>query len=130
MANTGRTSQDALSTSSRDLRITGESMGEFLPGEPQALPSRPEITDVVIQLFTHRSVTEPILVPAVVEPLLVLVLAGAARVEERGLGASGKLPRSVPAIFSSPVPMSRMKCAGRRTEAIPSKSCIFIWGFP
>src|SRR5690348_5889206 len=59
MANTGRTSQDALSTSSRDLRITGESMGEFLPGEPQALPSRPEITDVVIQLFTHRSVTEP-----------------------------------------------------------------------
>lgn len=86
MANIGRTSQDALSTSSRDLRINGESMGEFLPGEPQALPSRPEITDVVIQLFTHRSVTEPILVPAVVEPLLVLVLAGAATVEERALG--------------------------------------------
>ena len=86
MANTGRTSQEPMSTSSRDLRITGESMADYLPGEPQPLPSRLEIKDIVIALFTHRSVSEPILVPAVVEPLLVLVLAGAARVEERALG--------------------------------------------
>jgi len=83
MANTGHTSQEPVSTSSLDLRITGESMREYLPGEPQALPPCREIRDIVIQLFTHRSVIEPILVPAVVEPLLVLVLAGAARVEER-----------------------------------------------
>lgn len=86
MANTGRTFQNPMSTSSRNLRITGESMGEFLPGETQALQSRLEIQEVMIQLFIHRSVIEPILVPAVVEPLLVLVLAGAARVEERALG--------------------------------------------
>lgn len=86
MANTGRTSQEPMSTSSRDLRITGESMADYLPGEPQPLPSRLEIKDIVIALFTHRSVSEPILVPAVVEPLLVLVLAGAARVEERAQG--------------------------------------------
>jgi AraC family transcriptional regulator len=67
-------------------RITGESMADYLPGEPLALTSRPQIDDVVIQLFSHRSINEPITVPAVVEPLLVLVLAGAARVEERALG--------------------------------------------
>jgi len=38
-----------------------------------------------VHLFSHRTITEPIRVPAVVEPLLVLVLAGTARVEERGL---------------------------------------------
>ncbi|WPO47988.1 AraC family transcriptional regulator [Pseudomonas sp. S1Bt23] len=86
MANTGRTSLEQGSTSSQDLRITGQSMREYLPGEPQDLPPSPEIKDIVIQLFTHRSVIEPILVPAVVEPLLVLVLAGAARVDERVLG--------------------------------------------
>jgi len=83
MATNGRTSQAPLSTSRQDLRITGESMREYLPGDAQTFPPRLEIKDVVIQLFTHRSVIEPILVPAVVEPLLVLVLAGAARVEER-----------------------------------------------
>ncbi|CAI8978326.1 AraC family transcriptional regulator [Pseudomonas sp. IT-347P] len=88
MATNGRTSPQSLSISSQDLRITGESMREYLPGEPQAIPPRLAIKDVVIQLFTHRSVIEPILVPAVVEPLLVLVLTGAARVEERVSGGA------------------------------------------
>ncbi|MGY2226722.1 helix-turn-helix domain-containing protein [Pseudomonas gingeri] len=61
-------------------------MRDYLPGESRDQPSRPQIQDVVIQLFSHHSIVEPILVPAVVEPLLVLVLAGAARVEERVLG--------------------------------------------
>ena len=67
-------------------RITGESMLHYLPGTPQALPPRPQMQDVVVLRFSHRSIVEPILVPAVVEPLLVWVLAGAARVEERALG--------------------------------------------
>ncbi|WP_212809539.1 AraC family transcriptional regulator [Pseudomonas sp. Ost2] len=61
-------------------------MRDYLPGESRDQPSRPQIQDVVIQLFSHHSIVEPILVPAVVEPLLVLVLAGAARVEERAFG--------------------------------------------
>lgn len=67
-------------------RITAESMLHYLPGEQQALPPRPQMQDVVVQLFTHHTIVEPILVPAVVEPLLVLVLAGAANIEERSLG--------------------------------------------
>ena len=67
-------------------RITGESMLHYLPGTPQALPPRPHMQDVVALRFCHHSIVEQILVPAVVEPLLVWVLAGAARVEERALG--------------------------------------------
>ncbi|MCQ4331527.1 helix-turn-helix domain-containing protein [Stutzerimonas stutzeri] len=61
-------------------------MPHYLPGTSQVLPSRSPLQDVVVQLFSHQSIVEPILVPAAVEPLLVWVLAGAARVEERALG--------------------------------------------
>jgi AraC family transcriptional regulator len=78
---------DPQNTVSSDAqRITAESMRHYLPGIPQALPPRSHMQDVVVQLFSHHSIVEPILVPAAVEPLLVWVLAGAARVEERALG--------------------------------------------
>lgn len=63
-----------------------QSMSHYLPGEAHATAQQPPMQDVVVQLFSHRTIVEPIQVPAVVEPLLVLVLAGAARVEERTPG--------------------------------------------
>ena len=71
-------------------RITAESMPHHLPGTPQVYPRLPQMQDVMVQLFSHHSTVEPILVPAVVEPLLVLVLAGSALVEERSLGGEWK----------------------------------------
>ena len=71
-------------------RITAESMPHHLPGTPRVVPLLPQMQDVMVQLFSHHSTVEPILVPAVVEPLLVLVLAGMARVEERSLGGEWK----------------------------------------
>lgn len=68
------------------MRIPAESMLESMPGEHLALPQRAELQDVVLQLFTHHSITDPVLVPAVAEPLLVMVLSGSALVEERALG--------------------------------------------
>ncbi|MCQ4299334.1 AraC family transcriptional regulator [Pseudomonas songnenensis] len=59
-------------------------MRDHLPGDAD-VTALPPLQDVVVQFFSHRTITEPIRVPAVVEPLLVLVLAGTARVEERGL---------------------------------------------
>ncbi|OCX92071.1 MAG: AraC family transcriptional regulator [Pseudomonas sp. CO183] len=59
-------------------------MRDHLPGDAD-LTALPPLQDVVVQLFSHRTITEPIRVPAVVEPLLVLVLAGTARVEDRVL---------------------------------------------
>ena len=67
-------------------RIAAESMPQHLPGKPRLVPARPQLQDAVMQLFSHHTISEPVLVPAVVEPLLVLVLAGSARVEERSLG--------------------------------------------
>ncbi|MBC3361541.1 helix-turn-helix transcriptional regulator [Pseudomonas sp. SWRI154] len=61
-------------------------MRHYMPGQPQVMPPHPQVQEVLVQLFNHHTITEPILVPAVAEPLLVLVLAGAARVEERPLG--------------------------------------------
>lgn len=74
------------STQNNRPRITAESMPLHLPGRLQTSPPRPAVQDALIQLFSHQTLVEPIRVPAVVEPLLVLVLAGAATVEERVLG--------------------------------------------
>lgn len=67
-------------------RIPAEAMLRYMPSAHRALAPPAGFRDVVLQLFTHHSTAEPILVPAVAEPLLVLVLAGAATVEERDLG--------------------------------------------
>jgi len=67
-------------------RVTAESMPRHLPGTAKALPPLAPMQDVVLQFFSHHSIVELIRVPAVAEPLLVLVLAGTARVEERVLG--------------------------------------------
>lgn len=66
-------------------------MLERMPSEHLALPQRAELQDVVLQLFTHHTITEPVLVPAVAEPLLVMVLSGSAIVEERSLGGEWEL---------------------------------------
>lgn len=66
-------------------RITAESMLHYLPGT-LAVPLHSKMQDLVVLRFSHRSIVEPVLVPAVVEPLLVWVLSGEARVEERDLG--------------------------------------------
>lgn len=66
-------------------RAPARAMSHYLPGETRATILQTPLQDVVVQLFSHRTIVEPIQVPAVVEPLLVLVLAGTARVEERAL---------------------------------------------
>ena len=80
-------SQSEPAASSDALRIPAEAMRHHLPGGQPAQPLPPVTQDVVLQLYTHRSIAEPILVPAVAEPLLVMVLAGSAIVEERTAGS-------------------------------------------
>ena len=46
-------------------------MGRYLPAETRLTELPMPTQDVVLQLFSHRSVEVPIGVPAVVEPLLV-----------------------------------------------------------
>ncbi|GLH21143.1 AraC family transcriptional regulator [Pseudomonas atacamensis] len=76
----------ATPTISQPARIAAEAMPEHLPGVAETTTPRPQIKDAVVQLFRHQTLLEPIRVPCVAEPLLVLVLAGTARVEERSLG--------------------------------------------
>lgn len=57
-----------------------------LPGVPRRVTFVPAMKDVVVLLFDHQTINEPVWVPVVAEPLLVWVMSGAARVEERSPG--------------------------------------------
>ena len=68
------------------LRICAQQMPEYLPDSAYHGAGRRLHKDVQMQVYTHRLATDSIVVPAVAEPLLVLVLSGCARVQERGMG--------------------------------------------
>jgi len=64
-------------------RIPAHKMPEYLPASAyQAVGHRLD-SDVQIQIYKHRSTLQNLIIPAVAEPLLVLVLSGGALVEER-----------------------------------------------
>jgi AraC family transcriptional regulator len=70
----------------QQARIPAHKMPEYLPGAAhQAVRPRLD-ADVQIQLYRHHSTTQDLIIPAVAEPLLVLVISGGARVEERAVG--------------------------------------------
>jgi AraC family transcriptional regulator len=67
-------------------RISPHDMPDYLPaGAYQSSGSRMD-SDVQMQLYSHRSTAQSLIVPAVAEPLLVLVLSGSAVVQERESG--------------------------------------------
>lgn len=61
-------------------------MPDYLPADAHRASSDGLDADVRMQLYSHRSTQRSLLVPAVAEPLLVWVISGSARVEERELG--------------------------------------------
>jgi AraC family transcriptional regulator len=67
-------------------RIAAQQMPGYLPAGDHQAGGFMRDADVQLQLYTHHSTHRPLLVPAVAEPLLVLVLAGSARVQEREIG--------------------------------------------
>jgi AraC family transcriptional regulator len=67
-------------------RIAAQQMPGYLPAGDHQAGGFIRDADVQLQLYTHHSTHRPLLVPAVAEPLLVLVLAGSARVQEREIG--------------------------------------------
>jgi AraC family transcriptional regulator len=66
-------------------RIAAQRMPNFLPSKHQTLGQRSS-ADVQMQIYRHRSTTRTLIIPAVAEPLLVMVLSGGAIVEERVKG--------------------------------------------
>lgn len=65
---------------------TAEALDERVPGELIASSKGRPWKDVLAQVFVRRPVQESLIIPAVPEPLIVWVVSGAARVEERELG--------------------------------------------
>jgi AraC family transcriptional regulator len=67
---------------------TAEALDEGVPGELIASSKGRPWRDVLAQVFARRAVQESLIIPAVPEPLIVWVVSGAARVEERELGGA------------------------------------------
>ncbi|MBT2767642.1 helix-turn-helix transcriptional regulator [Stenotrophomonas sp. ISL-67] len=69
----------------RDRRhlIPAHRMPDYFPAEARLLTGHHLDSDVQVQIFRHRNTTRSLTIPAVAEPLLVLVVSGAALVEER-----------------------------------------------
>ena len=70
----------------RPKRISAPQMPDFLPSGAQQQVRHLQNSDVQLQVYAHRSTEQNLIVPAVAEPLLVLVLSGEARVQERAEG--------------------------------------------
>ncbi|GEM_PF-6658338 len=68
------------------VRISAQRGPDHLPEDSYGSAGRRLHADVQMQVYTHRSASSSIVVPAVAEPMWVLVLSGAARVQERAFG--------------------------------------------
>lgn len=67
-------------------RTSAEGLEAYIQGERLAASAHSASQDVLVQIFSRRTVEEAFIVPAVAEPLVVWILSGHAIVEERELG--------------------------------------------
>jgi AraC family transcriptional regulator len=65
---------------------SAEAFNQYLPGK--LLAASNGWKNLVVRIYSEPSVEESVIVPAVAEPRIVLILSGAAIVEERELGGS------------------------------------------
>ena len=77
---------DQMCRPDRHERIPAHKMPDYLPAAAHQLVGHHLDSEVQVQIFRHRTTRQSLTIPAVAEPLLVLVVAGAARVEERAKG--------------------------------------------
>lgn len=76
-------SSDHLSTPDR---TSPNAHGQYIGGRVIASGDGPAWRDMFVEIFSHNVVEQPFFVPAVAEPLIVWVISGNARVDERDLG--------------------------------------------
>ena len=76
----------SMKTPVRPARIPAQEMPDHLPAGAYQSAGPISDPDVQLQLYTHQSTAQTLTVPAVAEPLLVLVLSGSALVQERVIG--------------------------------------------
>ena len=70
------------------LKTSAEALARHVPGTLLAVGSGPAWTDVLVEVYARRRTEAGFVVPAVAEPLVILILSGRAFVEEREFGGS------------------------------------------
>jgi AraC family transcriptional regulator len=66
-------------------RIPAHKMPDYLPAAAHRPVGQHLNAEVQVQIFRHHSTSQSLTIPAVAEPLLVLIISGAAIVEERAV---------------------------------------------
>ena len=69
-------------------KTSAEALALHVPGTLLATGSGPAWTDVLVEIYARRRTEACLVVPAVAEPLVVLILSGHALVEEREFGGT------------------------------------------
>lgn len=64
-------------------RIPAHKMPDYLPATARQPLGQNLSSQVQLQIFRHRTTPQSLMIPAVAEPLLVLIVSGAAVIEER-----------------------------------------------
>ena len=67
-------------------RTSASAHGQYIGGRVIASGDGPAWRDLFVEVFSHKHVEQPFLVPAVAEPLIVWVMSGKATVDERDPG--------------------------------------------
>lgn len=75
--------EQQIRSSNHHERIPAHKMPDHLPAAAHRLVGHHLDSEVQVQIFRHRTTSRNLTIPAVAEPLLVLVVSGAALVEER-----------------------------------------------
>lgn len=75
--------EQQIRSSNHHERIPAHKMPDHLPSAVHQLVGHHLDSEVQVQIFRHRTTSRNLTIPAVAEPLLVLVVSGAALVEER-----------------------------------------------
>ncbi len=67
-------------------RTSPEAHRQYIGGRVLVSGDGPAWRDLFVEIFSHNRIERPFLVPAVAEPLVVWVLSGSAKVDERDIG--------------------------------------------
>ena len=105
-------------------RTSASAHGQYIGGRVIASGDGLAWRDLFVEVFSHKHVEQPFLVPAVAEPLIVWVMSGKARVDERDPGGEWLSSHvSVGDFFLTRTP-SPYEMRWKRTATRHFRSCI------
>lgn len=115
---------------SGQVKTSATQFGSHVPGERIAVGTGPAWADLFMEVYQRRPVEESLLVPAVAEPMLVMLLTGSGVFEEREIGGtwtSNSMGAGEFFLTTSPTPY---ELRWRITSPEPLRACHLYLSLP